>query len=635
MESTPTVVSEIGADLKRQATWICRRFPLMNNKYQWKLFKNMYHHTFQLLHSYLRKLFRFAGLRAIMAAGLLFLSGLFQGISLLMLIPLLGLTGLGSSSGTTDSISNAAKNILGFLEISYSLPSVLGIFLLIIIAEAFFTRYRAIVLNSLGMDFTNHLRNALYRQIGSASWQFHSRNHSSTSLHLLDNAVQSIGSGTSYVLQIFVLISQAIVFLVVASSLSIPMTIVMLITGVILYVLVMPVNRKVFRHSKKAVITNQTLYRNMVDFFNGLKLAKSYNRTDEHINEFEQTGKQLLINEKTVVAASATAQMFLRILIVSLLCIFVFVALNIMHMAIERLLILIVLVNRLYGVFSSGQSYWQALLETLPSFDSYDQAMQRFKHHEEPRQNRDTPISPLKSQLRLENILFQYQENTDALALSDISVTFPPHKTTAIIGESGAGKSTLADVLMGLLIPDSGKIYVDDKEVTSDLLFSWRKHIAYVPQEVYLFDGTIRSNLQWISDEIIDDEQIWTALNSAAAGDFIRRLPEQLDTKVGERGVRLSGGERQRIALARALLKKPDLLILDEATSSLDQLNEQRIHDALTNLRGSMMIIIIAHRESTIRNADFVVLLEEGRIKASGSWNVIRKTNQEFAMELK
>ncbi len=151
---------------------------------------------------------------------------------------------------------------------------------------------------------------------------------------------------------------------------------------------------------------------------------------------------------------------------------------------------------------------------------------------------------------------------------------------------------------------------------TSDLLYSWRKHIAYVPQEVYLFDGSIRSNLQWIRDDTIDDVKIWAALDAAAAGEFIRRLPGQLDARVGERGVKLSGGERQRIALARALLKKPDLLILDEATSSLDRQNEGRIRDALRNLHGSMMIIIIAYSESVIEHADYVVALEGGCVKA-------------------
>jgi len=499
---------------------------------------------------------------------------------------------------------------MGQLGISYSLAGVLIFFLLIIAAEAIFTRYRTVVLNALSLDFTHHLRNALYQKIGDASWLFHSRNHSSESMHLLDNAVRKIGAGTSYILQLFVLIFQAMVYLFVASRLSIPMTLVMLTSGIFLYTLIIPVNRKVLQHGEKTVEASRTLYRNMVDFFSGLKLAKSYNRTGRHIKEFEQTGKMLLSHEKAVVAASASAQMWLRIFSVSLLCGFVYIALTYMHMGIERVLVLIVVVNRLYGVFANGQSLWQSLLQTLPGFDTWQQAMQTFEHHEDPRQFVDTPLLPLKNDVRLEDICFQYQGDNNRPVLRDISITFPANKTTAISGPSGSGKSTLADILMGLLLPDSGKIYVDDTQLTPELLSSWREHIAYVPQNVPLFDGSIRANLQWISDENFSDEQLWAALDAASAGEFVRRMPEQLDTLAGERGVRLSGGELQRIALARALLKKPALLILDEATSALDQQNERRILDALANLQGHMTIIIIAHRQSTIERADSVVSLK-------------------------
>ena len=563
----------------------------------------------QLLYSYLGVLFKFAGLKAIKAGGLLFLSGLFRGVSLLMLIPLLGLTGLGDTTGTPDSISVAVESMMTRLHISYSLAGVLAFFLLLVVAEAFFTRYQSIALNALNLDFTQYLRKTLYRRISSASWHYHSRTHSAESMHLLDNAVQKISSSTFYVLQLFVLIFQAIVYFFVASSISWPMTLVMLLTGLMLYVLLIPLNKRMYRHGEKAVNTSQTLYRNMVDFFSGLKLAKSYNRTRQHIDEFIRTGQHLLNNEKAVIAASASAQMWLRIFSVSLLCIFVYIAFSTMHMEIEQVLVLIVIVNRLYGVFSSAQSFWQGLLQTLPSYATYQKAMQNFQQHAEPAQNTQILIPPLKSQLRLEHISFQYQAHSTIPGLADFSATFPANKTTAITGPSGVGKSTLADILMGLLIPDSGTIYVDNTALTPDLLFSWRNRIAYVPQEAYLFDGSIRSNLQWSDDEEFNDQQIWVALDAAAASDFVRKIPEQLDTMVGERGVKLSGGERQRIALARALLKKPDMLILDEATSSLDQKTEINILDALNILHGRMTIIIIAHSERTIAHADFIIPL--------------------------
>ncbi len=580
-------------------------------------------HSINLLHSFLGTLLQYAGYRSLRVVLLLFFSTMFQGFSLLMLIPLLGLAGFGDSGGNMDSISTTLKGFLDSLNISYSLVTVLAVFFLFSAAEALFTRYRTIALNNLRLDFINHLRNSLYQKIGRASWQFHSRNHSSESMHLLDNAVNRIGSGTLFALQIFVLIFQAGVFLFVASSLSPGMTLVMLVTGVMLYLLVMPVNKKVFGHGEKAIRAHRTLYRNMVDYFNGLKLAKSYNRTEQHIREFAATGERLLDDEKAMTAASSSAQMWLRIFTVIFLCIFVYVALAVAHMSSERVLLLIVLVSRLYGVFSNGQSYWQSLLQMLPSYEIYLEAEQRFSHHMEQQPAQAATLQAPVTHIRLENIYFQHQENTQCPTLSNISLRIPAQQTTAVIGASGSGKSTLADLLMGLLIPDKGRIMIDELELAPELLPAWRQHIAYVPQEVYLFDGSIRNNLQWVSDRPIDDGTLWRALDAASAGDFVRNLPEQLDTLVGERGVKLSGGERQRIALARALSCTPDLLILDEATSALDSDNERRIRDALTRLHGSMTIIIIAHRLSTIEHADHVIVLAEGEVKKSGSWEEI------------
>lgn len=580
-------------------------------------------HSINLLRSFLRALLHYAGYRSLYVTLLLIISTMLQGFSLLMLIPLLGLVGFGASGSNMDSISASLKGFLDSLDISYSLITVLAVFFLFSATEALFTRYRTIALNNLRLDFINHLRNSLYQKIGQASWQFHSRNHSSESMHLLDNAVNRIGSGTLYALQIFVLIFQAAAFLLVASRLSPGMTLVMLATGVMLYLLVMPVNKKVFGHGEKAIRAHRTLYRNMVDYFSGLKLAKSYNRTEQHIREFAATGGQLLEDEKAMTAASSSAQMWLRILTVIFLCVFVYTALTVAHMSSERVLLLIVLVSRLYGVFSSGQNYWQSLLQMLPSFETYLKAEQRFADHMEVPPAQAATLQAPVSRIHLKNLYFQYQENDKHPTLSNLSLEIPARQTTAVIGPSGSGKSTLADLLMGLLIPDKGRIMIDESQLTPELLPAWRRHVAYVPQEVYLFDGSIRSNLQWVSDLDIDDDSLWRALDAASAGDFVRRLPDQLDTLVGERGVKLSGGERQRIALARALSCTPDLLILDEATSALDSDNERRIRDALTRLHGSMTIIIIAHRLSTIKHADHVIVLADGEVEQSGSWDEI------------
>jgi len=189
---------------------------------------------------------------------------------------------------------------------------------------------------------------------------------------------------------------------------------------------------------------------------------------------------------------------------------------------------------------------------------------------------------------------------------------------TALVGASGAGKSTLADLTLGLLTPNTGRVLVDGEPLTGDRLAAWRNSIGYVPQEPFLFHDTIRANLLWARPDATE-EDLRVVLRAAAAEEFVTRLPQGLDTVVGDRGVRLSGGERQRLTLARALLRRPTLLVLDEATSSLDHENERLVQEAIAKLHGELTLVVIAHRLSTVQQAEQVVVMGEGRVLESGS----------------
>jgi len=197
--------------------------------------------------------------------------------------------------------------------------------------------------------------------------------------------------------------------------------------------------------------------------------------------------------------------------------------------------------------------------------------------------------------------------------LKGVSTQITRGEVVAVMGPSGGGKSTFADLLIGLLTPDLGQVLVDGKRLEGNVLHAWRKSVGYVPQESLLFHETLQDNMRWASPDS-SEEDIWKALRLAASEDFVRALPEGLNTILGDRGVRLSGGQRQRIALARALLRNPTLLLLDEATSNLDSENEQRIFQALQQLRGTMTVVFISHRPSAVECADQVVVIEGGRV---------------------
>ena len=219
---------------------------------------------------------------------------------------------------------------------------------------------------------------------------------------------------------------------------------------------------------------------------------------------------------------------------------------------------------------------------------------------------------PVTKSIDLTDISYKYP-NTEKYILDKANMSIPVGKSVGIVGTSGAGKTTIVDVLLGLLKPESGKILADGVDV-SEHYQGWLKNIGYIPQTIFMVDSTIRKNVAFgYADEDIDDNKVWQALKEASLDDFVRSLPEGLDTSIGERGIRLSGGQRQRIGIARALFEDPEVLVLDEATSALDNETESAIMDSINRLHGRKTLIIIAHRLQTIEKCDMVYAVRDGK----------------------
>jgi ATP-binding cassette, subfamily B, bacterial PglK len=218
--------------------------------------------------------------------------------------------------------------------------------------------------------------------------------------------------------------------------------------------------------------------------------------------------------------------------------------------------------------------------------------------------------------------------------LSCVSLEAAPGESVAIVGPTGGGKSTLADVIVGLLTPQRGVVAIDDR-TPADQIASRPGCLAYVPQRVMLVEGTVRDNVcVGLRADEIDDDLIWDALRQAHVDDVVAALPEGLGAHIGEHGLRLSGGQRQRVGLARALYSRPSLLVLDEATSALDAETEQLIASGLSALRGSVTVVVIAHRLAAVKGADRVVYLEDGQVSASGSFDALLQESPAFARQV-
>jgi len=239
---------------------------------------------------------------------------------------------------------------------------------------------------------------------------------------------------------------------------------------------------------------------------------------------------------------------------------------------------------------------------------------------------------PFRKNIQAESVTFQFP-NTDTPLFQELSVSIPHGQITAFVGATGSGKTTLVDLLTGLLQPTSGEITVDGIPLTSTTLSAWRQQLAYVPQEVFLYDASLRDNIVFGHSKKVTEAELMDLLQLVELDAFVREeMTDGLDTLLGENGVRLSGGQRQRVGLARALLREPSVLILDEATSSLDTITERAIIRALRRLPAGMTVLIIAHRLSTVRDADQIHLLDNGRILASGTFVELIENNEQFRL---
>jgi ATP-binding cassette subfamily C protein len=232
-------------------------------------------------------------------------------------------------------------------------------------------------------------------------------------------------------------------------------------------------------------------------------------------------------------------------------------------------------------------------------------------------------------EIALREVSFSYPDSPGA-AVKDVSLAIPKGSSVAFVGHSGAGKSTLVDLILGLFAPQKGRILVDGNDIQT-MRKSWQRCIGFVPQTIYLLDDSIRRNIAFgVEDGLIDDVKVMNAVRRAQLEKLVESLPHGLDTVTGERGVRLSGGERQRIGIARALYHEPEVLVLDEATSSLDSATENEITETLNRLGGEKTLIFIAHRLSTVKSCDRLFFMQNGTIVDSGTYDELIQNNAEF-----
>lgn len=235
----------------------------------------------------------------------------------------------------------------------------------------------------------------------------------------------------------------------------------------------------------------------------------------------------------------------------------------------------------------------------------------------------------LEGDIEIRNLGYRYP-NTNEWAIRDVSINIAQHTAVALVGASGSGKTTLVDLMLGLILAEEGQILIGGKSIGTNLKV-WQQDIGYIPQTIYLLDESIRRNVAFgLPEHRIDDRRVWEVLRIAQLEEYVKNIPGQLDSNVGERGIRISGGQKQRIGIARALYHKPGILIMDEATSALDSATESAIMQEISGFRNTCTVIMVAHRLSTVKDCDELFLLEKGSVIARGTFDELMAKSRDF-----
>lgn len=577
--------------------------------------------TVQVVRRFVAALFVASPRSTVETAALTVGVGLFEGAGLLLLIPLLQLIGLDAQQGSLGRVLATLRAGFGAVGLTPTLPLVLALYVGVIMLQSALQRRQAVVGARLRQDLAHSLRNRVYRAIAGSSWVYFSRNRSSLFMQLLADKVDQVAAAASYLINLAVSAGIATAYIILAFRVSAPMTSAVLGCGAALALWLRGPLQRAHQMGRDYTTAGARLYATTGDFLDSMKIAKGYGAEERHASEFARVSRELGEVGRAAVDESSRTRQWLTIGSAGLLALLVYVAYSVFLLSPASLLLLMFLFARLVPRLTSLYSTAHALAGELPGFEAVTAAEQHALAAAEPPVTDHRSMS-LERSIEFEHVSFSYAEGGTPTVLADVHLSIAARGTTAIVGPSGAGKSTIADLIMGLVSPGSGVIAVDGIPLTADYFRSWRDQIGYVPQETLLFHDTILANLRWARPEASDAE-VWHALAMAAADDFVRAFPDGLQTVLGDRGVLVSGGERQRLSLARALLRKPRLLILDEATSALDSENERRIQDAIDRLHEQITIVVITHRLSTIRNADMIHVLDGGRVVESGAWNTL------------
>jgi ATP-binding cassette, subfamily C, bacterial len=561
-------------------------------------------------------LFQAAPRATVASLALMGLVAVTEGAGLLLLLPLLALAGV--NTGAPES-SGMWTRIAPFVP--HSLAGALLLYVAVVGARSALEFAESVASVRVQVEVTRRLRERLYRALVRARWETVAPMRGARLAHVLTAELERVSLTTNQLLSGSLQLLIAVVYAVTAIALSPALALIAAAGAVLLLLPARRQQREARRAGDMLTTLGAELFAGATEEVATLKVAKSAGIAERMADRFSERARTLshaLLEAHRRYRASGA---LLTAGAAAALAVVVFVAVSRLHLAPANLLLLLLVCGRLVPRIASVQSSFLLTARALPAAAAVQALLDELEGAAESAERAPSAQLAVTRGIELRDVTYRYP-GADSPALHDVTLSIPAGRVTALVGSSGAGKSTLADLVLLLLTPERGELVVDGVPLATDRRDEWRASVGYVPQETHLFHDTIRENVRWVAPDASDDA-VLVALRMAGASALLARLPNGLDTKIGDRGTLLSGGERQRLALARALLRRPRLLVLDEATSALDPESELSIRQTIASLTPAVTVLTITHRLTTARQADHVVVLDHGAVVAEGPWETL------------
>lgn len=564
----------------------------------------------------LRDIYQLHGVKLWWLLLLMAVVALIEGMSMTLLLPLLSIVGIDGMVGN-GIIQSFVNDVLMLAGVSESIPGTLALVLAAFALQAALLIFQLWWMANIERSYVSYWQQRLFKGFMHVRWSFLIKNKQGLLTNAITTEALRLSGAFKVIIQIAATFFVIAVYLIIAITLSWQITLILLLLAMVLFLAVRGAARKNFELGIKITEGNNNLMVHTGEYLSGAKLIKATSTEFKAVEDINNITESLRGYHTWATFIPGLTRSVFEFASIAALCIILVMSYLYLDTPAAHMVLILGLFVRLLPRFNALQQNIQLLNTYLPALVEltklYDMISTSKECVNKSQDYKEAPSGTL--------VINDLNAGFDGVnILKGVSSSIPETGLVGIVGESGSGKSTFVHSLLGLSELQGGDINIGRSSINEMPLPLWRESIGYVPQETILFHRSIWDNITWGLSSATE-EQVIVAAKKAEAHDFISELPEGYHTIIGDQGVRLSGGQRQRLGIARALLTQPKFLLLDEATSALDSSSEKAILDTLQELRGELCIISIAHRLSTVRHADKIIVMSDGRVQEEGSWN--------------